>query len=372
MFAVLRLPLWLAQWTGLVAPPAWLVPAWWHAHEMLFGFAAAAIAGFLSTSVPTWTDRPPLTGARLAGLAALWLAGRVALALAGVLPAALVAALDLAFLPALALALGAPLLAARQRRNYGFPLLILGLAFANALVHAEALSLAAGSAQAGLRLGVDLVATVVAVIGGRITPAFTQNALRRAGDPALVAQRVWANRAVVFALPLYAAVDLVAPRTLVSGALAAAAAVSIAARMSGWQSARTRGDALVWSLHVGYAWLAAGFACVAASDLGAPVLWTAGVHALTAGAFGAMILAVATRVALGHTGRPLAAPRGIPLAYALVSLGALLRVLGPIATPAQSVPVIVAGGLIWTAGYAVFLAVYAPILLRPRVDGRPG
>jgi uncharacterized protein involved in response to NO len=339
---------------------------------MLFGFAAAAIAGFLLTSVPVWTERPPVVGVRLAGLAALWLAGRIALALPGRLPAALVAALDLAFLPLLALAVAAPLVATRQRRNYGFPPLLLGLGLANALVHAEALGLGYGLAQAGLRLGVDLIALLVAVIGGRITPSFTQNALRREGDATPVLQRVWANRAALAAVMLYAAVDLLAPRTAASGAFAGVAAVLLAARMSGWRTLRTRRDPLVWSLHAGHAWLVVGFACIAAGDLGAPLFWTAGVHALTAGAFGAMILAVTTRVALGHTGRPLAAPRGIPLAYALVSLGALLRVLGPLAAPGWSVHFIVCGGLLWSAAFALFLAVYAPILLRARVDGRSG
>ncbi len=369
---MLRVPLWLAQWTGALAPPASLLPAWWHAHEMLFGFAAAAMAGFLLTSVPVWTERPPLVGVRLAGLAALWVAGRIGSALAGALPAALVAAIDVAFLPLLALVVAAPLLATRQRRNYGFPLLLAALALANALVHAEALGILRGGAQAGLRLGVDLIALLVAVVGGRITPSFTQNALRRAGDASEVVQRPWANRGALGALALYAALDLVAPRTLASGALAALCAALLAARMSGWRSVRTRGDALVWSLHAGYAWLVVGFACVAAGDLGAPAPWTAGVHALTAGAFGAMILAVMTRVALGHTGRPLAAPRGIPLAYALVSLGALLRVAGHAVAPRFAVPLVVAAGLLWTAAFALFLCVYAPILLRPRVDGRPG
>jgi uncharacterized protein involved in response to NO len=339
---------------------------------MLFGFAAAAIAGFLLTSVPVWTERPPLVGAHLAGLAALWLAGRIALALAGTLPAALVAAIDVAFLPLLATAVAGPLLATRQRRNYGFPPLLLGLALAHACVHAEALGLHLGGAQTGLRLGVDLVALLVALIGGRITPSFTQNALRREGDTTPVLQRAWANRAALGAVIVYAAVDLVAPRTPASGLLAALAAAALAARMSGWRSLRTRRDPLVWSLHAGYAWLVVGFACIAAGDLGAPLFWTAGVHALTAGAFGAMILAVATRVALGHTGRALVAPRGIPLAYALVSLGALLRVLGPVVAPAWSVHLVVCGGLVWSAAFALFLVIYIPILLRPRVDGRPG
>ena len=128
----------------------------------------------------------------------------------------------------------------------------------------------------------------------------------------------------------------------------------------------------MWSLHAGYAWLVVGLACVALGDLGGRLPWTTGVHALTAGAFGSMILAVMTRVSLGHTGRPLVAPRGIALAYGLVSAGALLRTFGPLAAPSLALALLVASGVLWSAAFAIFLAVYAPILVRSRVDGRPG
>jgi uncharacterized protein involved in response to NO len=140
--------------------------------------------------------------------------------------------------------------------------------------------------------------------------------------------------------------------------------------MLGWQTLRTLRDPLLWSLHAGYAWVAVGLGCVGASDLGAPLPWTAGLHALTAGAFGSMILSVMSRVALGHTGRALAAPRGMALAYLLVTLGAALRVVGPIAAP--SLAALWIAGALWSAAFAIFCALYVPILLRPRVDGQPG
>jgi uncharacterized protein involved in response to NO len=284
----------------------------------------------------------------------------------------LVAGVDLAFLVALAATLTPTLLAARQRHNYGFAVILWGLALANLFTHLQSVGLLERGAALGLGLGVDLVALLVVIVGGRITPSFTANALRRAGVDAAVRTRPWLDRGTVAAIALLAAIDLVAPRSLASGLVAALAALLVLMRMSGWQSLRIRCDPLLWSLHAGYAWVAAGLGCLAAANLGADIPVTAGLHALTAGAFGATLLAVMTRVGLGHTGRALVAPRGIPLAYVLVSAGALLRVLGPVVLPAQGLPLLIASGLLWSAAFALFTVVYAPMLTRPRIDGKPG
>jgi uncharacterized protein involved in response to NO len=368
-YAAAAVPLWVAVLAGWLAAPSDAAPMAWHAHEMLFGFAAAAIAGFLLTSVPVWTGSAPVEGARLAALAALWIAGRVAMWAPGfaALPRALI---DGAFLAMVAAAIALPIAAARQRRNYGFPALVAGLALANALWHAEAAGLAAGALA--VRIAVLLVALLVVAVGGRITPAFTRNALVRAGLVADVRSRPWLDRLAIASVVLLLAAEIAAPRTLASGAAAALACAAQAGRMAGWQPHRTLRDPLVWSLHLGYAWLAAGFGCAALADLTAVVAWTTAVHALTAGAFGTMIVAVTTRVALGHTGRPLAAPRGIAAAYLAVTLGAAVRVLGPALLPERALAWHALASLLWSGGYAAFLVVYAPILLRPRIDGAPG
>ncbi|HEX5064707.1 MAG TPA: NnrS family protein [Myxococcota bacterium] len=370
LYAAGVVPWWLGVWTGAAAPHAWLWPAAWHAHEMLFGVVAAAIAGFLLTSVPVWTNTRALSGAPLAALALVWLAGRLAMAGAGRLPAAWLAAIDLAFLPALGAVLARALLPSRQTHNLGFLVVIAALALCNAGVHAQALGLAVPAAQA-LRLGVDLVVLLIVVIGGRITPAFTRNALARQGVDAPVRARAWLDRAAVAGAAGLALADLVAPRSQVSGVLALAAALAGAGRMAGWQTLRTRGDPLVWSLHAGLAWVVIGLALVAASDLGAALPPAAGLHALAAGAMGSMLLAVMTRVALGHTGRMLVLPRGAVLCYVLVHLGAGLRVAAA-ALPAAPRGLLVCAGVSWSLAFALYAALYARILVAPRVDGRPG
>jgi uncharacterized protein involved in response to NO len=364
---------WLGVFMGFFRAPAGLAPALWHAHEMLFGLVAAAAAGFLLTAAPTWTGSAPVAGAPLAALAGLWLAGRIAMALAGALPLAVVAAVDLAFLPALAVAVGAPIVAARQLRNIGFPLVLSALALLDLGAQLDACGLAPGLAPVCLHGAVDLALVLIVLVGGRITPSFTANALRRAGIAAEVRTRPWLEHLALAALVGAALVELFAPRTPISGGVSLLAAVAVAARMTGWQTRLTRGDPLLWSLHLGSAWVALGLGAVALADLTGLVPWTVGLHAETTGAIGTMVLAVMTRVALGHTGRPLAAPRSALAAYLLVSAAALTRTAGALlAPPVEYSWVIALAGLLFAAAYGVFLAGYAPMLVRARVDGRAG
>jgi uncharacterized protein involved in response to NO len=373
VYAALAVPLWLAIFAGWLPPLSWLTPFVWHGHEMLFGFAAAAIAGFLTTAVPVWTGAPAASGRSLAALVGAWLLGRAAMLGVGVLPPLLVAGLDLLFLPLLAAALAPALARPGQRRNAGFVPVLLLLFAANGVVHGEALGLApAGAASHALRVALDLVVLLIAVVGGRITPAFTRNALLRAGALAAVRSRPALDRLAVASVAALAVADTFAPGGAIAGGIAALAALASAGRLAGWQTRRVLRQPLVVSLHLGMAWVALGLGLVALGDLTGLAPPTAGLHALTAGAMGAMILAVVTRVGLGHTGRPLEPPRGVPAAYALVNAGALLRVAAPFLAPALQLPVLVAGGVVWAAAFAVFALVYAPILTSPRIDGAPG
>jgi len=372
LYAAAGVLYWSAAWRGRLWTAPWLWPSAWHAHEMLFGVTAAAIAGFLLTSVPVWTGARPLTGLRLGALFLLWLAGRVAMGLAGVLPNELVAAIDLAFLPALGVVLALALVPARQVRNLGFLAVIAALTAANAATHAQALGAPIPATRA-LRFAVDLVVVLIVVIGGRITPAFTRNALERSGIAAPVRSSRWLDRAAIASVVAMAGADLLVPRSAASGWVALLAACSVAGRMAGWQMHRVLRDPLLVSLHAGLAWVPLGLSLVALSDLTGLVPPAAGLHALTAGAMGAMILAVMTRVSLGHTGRPLTLPAGAVLCYALVHLGAAFRVLSATsATSAAPGLLLLVAGLTWGSAFALFVALYAPILVRPRVDGKPG
>lgn len=371
LFAVLAVPAWLLMYSAGVQPLPDMPPQYWHAHEMVFGFLTAAIAGFLLTAVPSWTGARGFAGLPLVLLSAAWLLGRLAFAMAGTLPAWAVAALDMIFLPALALVLAPPLVRAKNRNT---PM----LAVLAALWLADGIFLVALFRQDPLlasrvlRVAIDIVLTLVTVIGGRIVPSFTANALRRRGEEVRITSRKWLETLIV---PTMVAVILVGawrPDSTLSGILAAIAAVAHALRLSGWGGFRTRNDAILWVLHVAYAWLPIGFALKAFWLLNGSDWAVHWLHAHAVGALGTMILGVMTRVALGHTGRELHVKPSIAVAYVLLSLGALVRVFAPSIVPTAYLPMLTISGALWTAAFVLFLVVYAPILTSPRVDGKPG
>jgi uncharacterized protein involved in response to NO len=362
---------WLLVLMGILPDPAYMGGPLLHGHEMVFGFALAGVLGFLTTALPGFAGATPVTGRPLALLAATWLVGRLALWLADWLPPPLVAAADLALVPfALALLLGS-LPRQSSRRMLVFLALLAVFAAANALTHAEALGWTADTGALGVTLGVNLIALLVAIIGGRIIPSFTANALRAAGSPllprsfrALEALAIGATAA--FAIAVTAVGD--GP---VVGAVALLAGVANAARLSFWRGVQTVRTPILFILHVGYGWLAAGQLLRAAAEFGGFLPSSAATHALTVGCFGAMMLAVMSRASLGHTGRAVRAHPLTVAAYIFVGAAALLRV-GTAVLPDFQMALLTAAAATWIAAFALFLTVYAPILVSQRVDGKPG
>ncbi|HEY8051743.1 MAG TPA: NnrS family protein, partial [Steroidobacteraceae bacterium] len=223
-----------------------------------------------------------------------------------------------------------------------------------------------------LLVAIDIVLLLITIIGGRIVPAFTTNALRARGMAADLRSSSWVEAAAIGAMVGVIVADVIAPWGTVAGAVAALAAIAQAWRFAGWRSLRARDEPLVWSLHLAYAWLPVGLAMKAVYLLtGAP--WSARwLHALTIGAAAAMVLAVMSRASLGHTGRALVAPRPVALAYLLLCLAALVRVFLPSLAAVNYQWTVMLAGALWIAAFALFVIAYTPILMRPRIDARPG
>lgn len=371
VYGAAALVAWLMLFQQGLAPFGALPPMYWHAHEMLYGFVAAAIAGFMLTAVPSWTGGPGFAGAPLVAVFAVWLAGRVAVSLIGVLPWLVVATVELAFVPALLVLLAPPLVRAR---NANTPLLLVLVAFwvADAAflygVQTQDLALLRGAPY----FGIHLVLLLVTVIGGRIVPAFTANALRRRGVAVTIRRSPWLERLTIASMVIVVALEVLTPRSQVAAAAAGVAAVAQLARLAGWQGRSTLRDPLVWVLHAAYAWLPLGLALKALS-LSFALPWASHwLHALTIGSAALMILAVMTRASLGHTGRPLVVSNVTAGAYAMLTLAALVRVFGPPLLPGNHTGTALGAGVLWLAAFGAFVAVYAPVLLRARVDGKPG
>lgn len=365
--AALAVPLWVALWRGDLGWQPAMPASLWHGHEMLFGFAVAAMAGFLLTAVPNWTGTAAIKGPRLMLLVAVWLAARIAAFLPDPL---LFRILDIGFLPLLAAMVGPGILLRNGRRNGVMVVILLLLAAINAAVHFDGFGLAALSGSWALRVGIAMFALMVGIIGGRIVPAFTLGGMKMAGRPlAIEAHRPIELGAILSLAALALATALQAPDLALGVAAAIAAAFNLL-RFLRWQGWKTWRVPLVWVLHLGYGWLILGLILTAAAHLTAAIPESAGIHALTAGAFGTMILAVMSRAALGHTGRQLVADRITTLGYHLVLCGALLRVAAPFG--GLEAGMIALGGLCWSAGFLLFALRYLPILVFSRPDGRAG
>ena len=360
LLGAFSIPLWLLVYVGDATVPSHLPPPLWHGHEMLFGYAAAVLAGFLLTATPSWSGRPPVQGRQLAVLTALWLAGRIAIG-AGALAPTLAALVDLGFLPALALAI-TPALRASAPRNRAFLLLLGALFLANLWFHLATLELITASGTDALRITLDLFALLIALVGGRVVPAFTANALAiETGKFELI------DRIALLALVCLIFADLLTPAP-VAGIVALVAALLHLIRMVRWRGLATLERPILWVLHLGYAWLIAGLAWKGMVDLTEFTARVEGLHGLAIGAIGTMTLAVMSRAALGHTGRPLVVRPLVTASYLSISAAALIR-LGATLLPGElHWPALLTSGLFWSAGFFAFLSVYAPILIGPRID----
>jgi uncharacterized protein involved in response to NO len=356
-WAAFGILLWLPQYFGAVSLPIRFDALDWHIHEMLYGYAAAAIAGFLLTAIPNWTGRLPVNGWPLAGLAALWLAGRVAILLSARIGGVAAALIDVAFLATLAAVAAREIIAGQNWRNLRV-LIVLGvLLLGNIAFHAEVLL--NGRADYAIRIDIAAILTLIMLIGGRIVPSFTGNWLKRSNPGRLPAPFSRFDMAAIAAGVIALVAWIVAPTHPVSGAILLVVGMLHLARLARWAGDRAVADRLVLALHVGYAFVPIGFLLTGASCLFADVPVTAGVHAWTAGAIGVMPLAVMTRASLGHTGQPLQAGTATQTIYGLVFAAALLRIA---AAFAGSMVLIETAGACWIAGFGLFLLAYGPLL----------
>lgn len=365
VWAVLAVPLWLLMLFGVIDASSALPSLLWHQHEMLFGLLHPAIAGFLLTAVCVWTQTERLHGLPLLGLALVWLAGRITMLAGEMLPGGVVMAVNLAFVPLVMLDAGRRVIAVRQWRQLVL-MVVLGLLWVAQLGFWLAPS---GVAPSVAMLGTMLL---MLVIGGRITPAFSAGWLRMHGDAELAAQianRPWLERCML----VLAAILLLATVLEASMPVAAAAsalAVVTATRIALWRGWRLGAEPLLWILHLSLAWIPVALLLLALGQFGL-LPATAWLHAAGVGAMGGLILGVMSRVALGHTGRPLVLPAGIASAFVLIHVGAALRVTAA-ASVGPWLPLIAVSTICWVIAYGLFVLRYTPILLAPRVDGRPG
>ena len=354
--------LWIPQFTGDFFLGSAYAPIDWHTHEMLYGYVAAVIAGFLLTAIPNWTGRLPINGAPLMALTALWLAGRFAMLLSAQIGILLAAIIDIAFLATLAFVAAREIIAGRNWRNLRVLALVGILIAGNIVFHGEVYLW--GSSAFGTRIGIAGVIMLISLVGGRIVPSFTRNWLARRENGRLPIPFSRFDGATLAASLVSLTLWVALPDSVVTGIALIIAAIMQVVRLGRWAGDRTITDRLVLVLHVAYMFVPIGFALAGASIFDPSVVpASVGIHAWTAGAIGLMTLAVMSRASLGHTGQHLRAGAGTQAVYLLAFCSALLRM---IAGFDGSLLIMEAAGIAWFAAFGGFVLLYGPLLV-----GRP-
>ncbi len=361
-FAAVSVPLWLASYAGWL-PQATLSVAW-HMHEMVFGFVLAVVIGFLYTAGRNWTGLWTPRGGQLAAIVLLWRLGRAAMLAPLSVPAAI---LDFLFVPLAAWPLYRVIVRSNNTRNLVLVVVLALLALANGLFHAAQLGLLDIAPARPMYAALIMIVVIESIIGGRVIPNFTANAVPAAKP----VQNAKLDKAAMLLTVLAGAAWALALPPLVAAPLALAAALVQAARLLLWQPLRTLRQPLLWIMHLSYAAIPAGFALLALAHLGLVPI-SAVVHLLGVGAIAGLIVGMITRTALGHTGRPLKAGPAETAMFVAIQLGMLARLLAALSTGRWRDGLLVAAGTLWSFTFLLYLAVYAPRLWAARIDGREG
>ena len=367
IWACMSMLLWIAALAGRVELAGEYGAHAWHAHEMLFGFASAVLAGFLLTAVPNWTGRLPVSGRPLMLLFALWCLGRAAMLAPGLLGTRAAVAIDALFLPTLLFICVREVVAGKKWADLKVVAGLGVLSVANVLFHCE--TIVKGAPDVAPRFAVAAYVGLIIVVGGRILPSFTRNWLAKRGQAAFpVPYNRFDVTVIVFSI-LALAVWAFAPESPGTAVIATAAAALQAVRLRRWRGWKTAGEPIVAVLHVAYLFVPLGFLAVAATALGA-MDGPAAMHVLTIGTVTTMMLAVMTRATRGHTGRELASSPATNVSYIAIVTCALVRPLTAI-FPEYSEWLYSAAGFLWLSAFGLYLAEYGPMLVARRRQPTP-
>jgi len=363
LYSVVTLLLWGGFFAGYGPPPTFMLdPVSWHAHEMIFGFTMAIVAGFLLTAVANWTGGKPVRQIHLVGLCVTWLAGRVVMNFDLGLPEIAVIVVEGAFILSLALSLSFPLIKTWNKRNFVFLVLL-------SILLACDMTFLITTESTSLYVAVMIIVTMISLIGGRIIPSFTIVALHGRGEEAKETPQEKLDAMAFLSLALIIlALVFIGQEGAILAVTAFLSAIIHALRLRRYHTRRILGDPMVWILHVGYGWVIVGLLLLGVSALDF-LPFSISLHAFTAGAIGSMTLGMMCRVALAHTGRNLNATKLTILSFLLLQCAALTRVFGLVIAPDYAAELLIGSSTLWALCFALYIFIYAPILWKPRPDG---
>ncbi|MCB1579850.1 MAG: NnrS family protein [Rhodospirillales bacterium] len=363
LYSVFSLGIWGWFYAGHITPPGFLLDSvLWHAHEMIYGYTMAIIAGFLLTAVANWTGGAPARQIHLISLCFLWLLGRLVMNVDLGLPFWGLVLAEIVFIPALALSLAVPLIKSWNKRNFIF-LTLLSALFACDLVFLITME------KMSLYIALMVILTMISLVGGRIIPAFTVAALRRNGVKAFQTPQEKMDIAALVSLAAVALCLVFAKDTIFMALCAGLSALIHGLRMRHYHGLKTLADPMLWILQAGYLWLIIGLFMLSLTGFGILALPSV-IHALTTGCIGSMTLGMICRVTLGHTGRNLLASKITTASFLMMQVAALMRVFGPLSMPNKMTEWVTGSAFLWAACFVIYLLVYTPMLTGPRPDGR--
>lgn len=358
--------LWLLKLFGMVTLSNYYSSTTWHAHEMLFGYSVAVIAGFLLTAAGNWTGIKMINGWRLALLSTVFILGRIAPFIPE-LPYWIIVSIDLSFIPLVALLIAIPVIKVKQWSNIIFVPLLLAMAAANLTVHLSTLNILDTSIATGSRVMLYLVIFLIVVMGGRVIPFFTE----RGVEGVSTKKWKWVEYLAPVSIVSLVIADVFFANNILIGYAALFSFAVHTIRLYGWYSNKIWQNPLVWILQVAYAWLIVGFILKSLLLFNSAAV-TFSYHAFTVGGIGIMTLGMMARVSLGHTGREMKLNSWMVLAFILINVAAIFRVILPVFMHDYYLQLIQVAGWLWVVSFIIYLLVYTPMWLKPRVDGRPG
>jgi uncharacterized protein involved in response to NO len=372
MFSIVAIILWLLMYKGAINLSPLGGGYWWHIHEMIFGFGCAIIAGFLLTAIQNWTGVRGAQGTTLLVLFLLWLAGRIVLLMPSIFSDSLATIIDLSFLPVVAYVLAKPILATKQYNNLFFVPLLLLFTLANLEMHLAIYFPQTYTITYAGYAGVMLITLLMSVMAGRVAPMFTANGTKTTKATPLPWLDKITNGSLAIAMFSLLMEPIIGFSQQFFGFVLIIAGLFQTLRWLRWRPWITLGVPLLWSFHLAIKFIAYGLIILGASYLIPEIpsnhMW----HLLTVGGMGGLILAMISRVSLGHTGRPLSPPKAMTAAYFCITLAAIIRAFGPWAFPDKTVLFIDISGTFWLFAFGIFVITYAPMLMSARKDGRPG
>lgn len=363
VYSAVSILIWAAAYSGyIVAPVVFGDPVSWHAHEMVYGFALAIVAGFLLTAVPNWTGGEPVRQIRLLALVLIWGLARVLMNVELGLPRIVVIMGATIFTPVLALMLAIPLIRSWSKRNFIF-LGILGVLFFSDLAFLLT------EEREFLYVALLMIGMMISLVGGRIIPSFTTSALRQGGHEVSQKDQPIADGLAMVSLVGVGAFLLVfGPLSPMFAGMALLSSAIHVVRFRHYHTVMILKQPMLWILHAGFAWLIVGLFLLGLAGF-EWIAFSPAIHALTVGSIGSMTLGMMCRVALGHTGRPIMARKVMKVSFFLMQGAGIMRVFGPLLAAEFSVLWILGAAFLWSVCFFLYAIFYAPILWGPRIDG---